>query len=145
MLALTDYGADLWSGILVGVGSLPATFYVAALIGEPDVSVDGTVLANYEPPDTGVYARQALGKTSTNWSGPSSGIMTAIPTITFPTSVVAWGKVVGVALCDAASAGNVLATGPIDTPIYVDTGYQFLIDSGQLSLGLSSPSDGGSN
>lgn len=144
MLALTDYGADLWAGILVGVGSLPSSFYVALVTSEPDVSIDGTTLGtDYEPQDTGIYARQALGKTSTNWSGPSSGLMTAIPTITFPTSTLAWGNIVGIALCDAATTGNVLATGPIDTPTYVDAGYTFIIDAGQLALGLSRPSDGG--
>lgn len=142
MLALTDYGADLWAGILVGVGSLPSSFYVAVVMGDPDVSIDGTSLASYEPTD-GAYARQALGKTSTNWSGPSSGIMTAIPTITFPASTIAWGKVTGIALCDASTAGNVLATGPVDTPTYVDAGYTLFIDSGQIALGLSRPTDAG--
>lgn len=142
MLALTDYGADLWAGILVGVGSLPTSFYVAAVIGDPDVSIDGTSLASYEPVD-GSYARQALGKTSTNWAGPSSGIMTAIPGITFPTSSVAWGRISGIALCDAATAGNVLATGPVDTPTYVDAAYTLYIDSGQIALGLSRPTDVG--
>ena len=146
MLALTDYGADLFAGLLVGVGSLPSSFYVGLLTAEPDVSIDGTTLGtDYEPQDAGVYARQALGKTSTNWSGPSSGIMTAIPNIVFPTAVLPWGQIVGIALCDAATAGNVLATGPIDTPIYLDAGYTFMIDAGQLAMGLGRPSDGGTS
>ena len=143
MLSLSDYGADAWSGLLVGVGSLPGSFYVALIIGQndPDVSVDGTTLGLYEPTD-GAYARQTLGTGSSNWNGPSGGVMTSKVTITFPTALITWGKVRGIALCDASTAGNVWATGPADTISYVDVGDIYILDAGTIALGLSRPNDG---
>jgi hypothetical protein len=143
MLALTDYGADAWSGLLVGVGTLPSSWYIALLIGDqqPDSGVDGTSLAGYEPVD-GVYTRMPIGTGSTNWSGPSGGVMSSIPLIQFPAASIAWGKVLGLALCDASTAGNVWATGLLDVPTYVDILGVFIIGPGQLAFGLTSISDG---
>lgn len=59
----------------------------------------------------GSYARVQVnpnGGSSPTWDVAASGIVDNTHTITFATATASWGTVVGVAIMDAASAGNLL-------------------------------------
>ena len=59
----------------------------------------------------GSYARQQVnpnGGSSPTWDVAASGLVDNTHDITFPTATASWGTVVGVAIMDAVSAGNLL-------------------------------------
>ena len=91
----------------------PATVYLALFTVTPTSAGGGTEATG------GAYARVAITNNSTNWpaaSGAGPGVKANGTAITYPTATVAWGTVVAWALFDAASAGNMLYWGSLNTP-----------------------------
>ena len=89
-------------------GTAPTTVYVALLTTNPTAD-DGTGEVEVSG---GSYARQAI-TTSSGWSaisgsGTSPHQISNAAIITFPTPTANWEAVIGIALYDASSAGNLL-------------------------------------
>jgi hypothetical protein len=89
-------------------GTAPTTVYVALLTTNPTAD-DGTGAVEVSG---GSYARVAI-TTSTGWSsisgsGTSPHQISNAATITFPTPTANWGAVIGIAIYDASTAGNLL-------------------------------------
>lgn len=108
---LEDKWLNMWKGTAF---TFPATTYVALLTTNPSDDT-GTGLVEVTTSGT-AYARQPITG-STGWSSiaPVSGGSGTTPeqmsnaaTITFPTPTANWGTVVGFALYDAVTAGNLL-------------------------------------
>lgn len=105
----------------------PSTTYAALLTVSPDdtntiVEVTG-----------GSYSRVAIPSNTTNWSGTqgngttttssgTSGTTTNNNVLTFNAPTANWGTIVGVALMDAATGGNVLLQGNLSESITVNAG-----------------------
>ncbi len=110
------------------------TAYVALCTTAP-TAIDGTGLVEVSG---GSYARQALGSkgaTSTSGSGTTAVRQaSASATITFPTATANWGTIVGVALYDASSAGNLLAYGDLSASQVVNSGNTFQLNAGSLTF-----------
>lgn len=89
-------------------GTAPTTVYVALLTTVPTAD-DGTGAVEVSG---NAYARQAI-TTSSGWSsisgsGTSPHQISNGAIITFPTPTGNWGAVIGLALYDASTAGNLL-------------------------------------
>lgn len=88
-------GAQAWTP--------PATVYIALFTAAPSDSSAGTECTG------GSYARVAVTNNLTNWPAASSGNKKNATPIVFPTPTGSWGgNVVGMAIFDAASGGNML-------------------------------------
>ena len=61
------------------------------------------------------YARQLVTANTTNWAASDNGTYN-LTTVTFPQATGSWGNVVGWAIADAVTTGNVLFQGPLKTP-----------------------------
>jgi len=82
----------------------------------------------------GGYARQTL---SPNTAAASSGSASSSGAVTFAQASANWGTVTGIGLFDAASAGNLLAAGPLTTNEVVNSGDTFSFPIGDITLTLS--------
>lgn len=105
----------------------PATTYAALLAISPD---DTNVITEVTG---GSYSRVAITSNTTNWSGTqgdgttttssgTSGTTNNNTVITFNAPTGNWGTIVGVALMDAATGGNVLLHGNLSESITVNAG-----------------------
>ena len=83
-----------------------------------------------EPSGSG-YARVAT--TGATWNAGSSGSATNAAAITFPTATGAWGTITHFATFDAATAGNMLESGELDTPQAITTNQILRFDADALT------------
>lgn len=136
MSASNTYELDVLDTL---VGNTPtntvagAARYLALLTADPTDA--GTLTSEISG---GSYARV---DTATNWAAAASGAVSNNATLTFPTATADWAdgspdQVAYWALCDAASAGNVVLSGSFTTARTVLSGDTFSIASGQLTITL---------
>ena len=88
----------------------PATGHVALSTTTP------TDTGGITEPSGGAYARQAITNDATNFPASSGSNPTEKKNgavVTFPVATAAWGTIVGWALFDAATAGNMLYWGDV--------------------------------
>jgi hypothetical protein len=108
--------------------SFPATLHFALLTVNTDD--DGSPLTEVSG---GSYARAAVTASLANFAGTqaagstvassgASGTTSNNGTITFPAPTANWGVIVGVAIYDAASGGNMLIYSPLTTNKTVNSG-----------------------
>jgi hypothetical protein len=93
--------------------TVPSTLYLALFTVAPTSAGGGTECAG------GSYARVPITNNSTNWpaaTGSGPGTKANGAAFTFPTASASWGTVVAWGLFDAASAGNGLYWGTLNTP-----------------------------
>lgn len=119
----------------------PATVYVGL-----DTTADNDADSAKVEVSGGSYARVAVSSSLANWAGTqsagstvassgSSGTTSNNGTITFPAPTANWGSIVGFAVYDAASGGNLLWYGALGTPKTVNNGDPApSFAAGQLSL-----------
>lgn len=107
----------------------PANIYVALLTTAPTAR-DGTGAIEVTG---GAYARQAIASTAWQAIATSGAGLTAIEqllqtnAVTFPTATANWGTIVGVALYDALTVGNLLEYGDLSASQVVNSGNTFQI------------------
>jgi hypothetical protein len=111
----------------------PATTYVALLTTMPTDN-NGTGIAEVSG---GAYAR--IGVTSsTGWSAVStSGSLQQMgnaAAVTFTTATANWGTIVGVAIYDALTTGNMLYFAPLAANQVVNNGNTFSFLAGALVI-----------
>lgn len=102
----------------------PTTVYVALYTTLPGADGTGGVEVS-----GGGYARQAL-----TLSAAANGATSNTALLDYGTASASWGTVVGVAICDAATAGNILWRGALTASKVVNSGDPFTIPIGELDL-----------
>ena len=116
----------------------PAALYIALYTTTTTDAGGGTEVTG------GSYARQALNPLDTNWyatqggttgaSSGSGGSTSNAVEIAFPVATAGWGTILDIAIMDAASAGNMLFHGALTVSKTVNTGDQFKVAAGNLSV-----------
>lgn len=132
---ISDYGAMLYTQIIVGLASAPATMYVALCTQEP--ATNGLASNLIEPADGTGYSRKTID--TANWSLVSSDTPVVTNTISFTwTPAVDWTSVGWVALCTDATTDQVYCWTEI-TPFTGVAGRLYTLDSETLTLSISGP------
>lgn len=109
----------------------PATWYVALMTALPNDAGGGSEVSTS---GTG-YARVALTNNTANFpSADSTGRLVIGVAVNFGTATTDWGTIVGVAIYDAATAGNLGPWGPLTVQQLVIAGAPFAIASGNAVL-----------
>lgn len=146
-ISVADYGSAFWLGMLVGINTVPAQYWVALLINDADEGYDGTVLAAVEPVLTDEllvatgYLRRPYGVGAGSWSSTEGGFTTNTIAISYPVPTADWGIVLGWALCTSSVAGELFAFGEFDNPQYVAAGNALIIPAGGLTLTMTGPTN----
>lgn len=107
--------------------TFPSTLYVGLLTAVPTDSTAGTEVSG------GSYARVAVTCSLANWAGTQSAGSTTASSgtngttsnnsaITFPAPTASWGVVTSIGIYDAASAGNLLMYGTLNTSKTINNG-----------------------
>ena len=104
----------------------PAAVYVALYTTDPTDADAGTEVSG------GSYLRQAA-----TFGAPSNGVSTNSADITFPVATANWGTITHIGIRDASSAGNLLYYGALSASKTINTGDQFKITAGNLSVTLA--------
>jgi hypothetical protein len=110
---------DHWLG--ASSFTAPVTVYVALFTVAPTAAGGGTEVSG------GSYARVAKTNNLTNFPAAASAQKKNGTVIDFGTATADWGTVIGAALFDASSGGNLLAYGPFGTAVTVLNGGAFSI------------------
>jgi hypothetical protein len=140
MSATAGFGQYLENALLnwfrgTTLPAVPASLYLALFTTPP---VNGTDAAAVEV-SGGSYARKAVTPNTTNFAAPT-GAAPATSLLganqVFATPTASWGTLLGWALYDAASGGNLLAYGTFSAvPVATNDTVEFL--SGNLTLSVS--------
>jgi hypothetical protein len=97
----------------------PATIYIGLSSTTPTAAG-----GNVTEPSTGSYARVVVTNNTTNWPTTSTGSKSNATVITFPASTAAWlasAALTSFVIYDAATAGNMLASGALNNPQIVNS------------------------
>ena len=129
MAALTNYAENKLIDLLFRGQAFtpPSTLYFAAFTALPSDTGGGTECSG------GSYARVAVSASLDNFAGTQGAATTTVSSgssgttsnnidIQFPSPTASWGTVVGMAVFDAASGGNMLMYGPISPAKTVNSG-----------------------
>lgn len=100
----------------------PSTVYVALFTSPTSDSGGGTEVSG------GSYARQSI-----TFGPASSGTAVSNVNIVFPKATAAWGVITHAAIMDAASGGNMLFHGPLNSSREIKTNDQFQFASGDIT------------
>ena len=105
---LSDYFEDAVLAHLFGSVALtvPATYYIGLWTTTLSDSSTGSTAGE---PSGGAYARVAVTNNTSNWDTVSGGATANTNLIAFPMATASWGTVTYVGICDASSAGNLIA------------------------------------
>lgn len=132
-MSLADYLENSVINWLRGTAmpAAPATLYVALFTVAPtDLAGSGTEVSG------GAYARTGVTLAAPPASSAGAAVVSNTTQVAFATATAAWGTVVAAALMDAATAGNMLASGALTTALAVGSGQRLVFDVGQLSFSL---------
>lgn len=101
--------------------SKTGSYHLTGVIAEPAPTINIGTDASPNIVSTG-YARVAIVNNLTNWPVASGRQKKNGTAITFPVAAYAWGTVVSWFLADAATGGNILASGTLPTLLVVSGG-----------------------
>ena len=104
----------------------PATVYFGLYTSDPTDAGSGTEVSG------GSYARQSAA-----FAAPSNGASATSADVTFPQATGNWGTVAYFGILDAASSGNLMYHGALDTSKVIETGDVFKISAGNLTITLA--------
>jgi len=126
MSSFTDYLENAVLGhVLGGTSYTPPTLYLALFTTLPDDTGAGTEVSG------GSYARQTFSMSVTGNSATNSA------EVSFPAATASWGTVVGGAIYDAATGGNMLVHFSLDVSKAVASGDIVRAGIGNVSVSLS--------
>jgi len=129
----SPYLANLLLDTLIGTNGgavivAPTTLFVALFTVQPtDVSA-GTEVSG------GSYARLGIANNATNFSAAASRSKTNAVDFAFPAASANWGTVVGYAIFDASTGGNMLYRGTLTGPATINTGDVLSIRAGTMTF-----------
>jgi hypothetical protein len=118
-MSLTNHGENALLTLFKNDGP----YYLALFTAAPSETGGGTEISG------GGYARQAV-----TFGTPANGSMTNSAAIEFPTATASWGTAKAWGLFDAATSGNLVWYGNIDTPKELLAGDIYRINAGNLTL-----------
>jgi len=104
----------------------PTNFYVALFTSDPGEAGSGTEVSTSGT----AYARQEITFTRSNNVASNNAL------IEWDTAASGWGTVTFGAVYDAASSGNILASGALATPKTIATGDVFRLGVGDFTFTL---------
>lgn len=118
-MSFTDYLENKLLDHILGGGDYtrPATVYVGVSSTAP--ADDGT---NITEPSGGSYARVAVTNNATNWPAASGGSKSNGTQISFPVATADWLAAANIThffIADDPTAGNILGSGALDSPVTV--------------------------
>lgn len=103
----------------------PATVYVALFTSDPTDANTGTEVSG------GSYARQPV-----TFDPPTNGSTANSADIEFPVATANWGTITHAGIMDAETGGNLLWHQALQTSKLIESGDQFRIPAGQLTVSL---------
>lgn len=133
MARITKFGAQrmLLASFAPELVTIPGSVYLALTTTLPSIEATGSTLIE---PVGGSYARSLYGIGGSYWA--LSGSTTVVNTydITWSTPTIAWGRIVGWAMCTDVSGGSVIACGELSTPRYVGAASTVSLPAGSLRI-----------
>lgn len=127
-MSYSDYLENEFIDHITGKGAYTApTCYLGLSTADPGEDASGLS----EPSGNG-YAR--VETEASDWNAASSGSTTNAADISFPAATGSWGTITHVALFDAASGGNMLASGELDSPQAITADQIARFTAGDLTL-----------
>jgi len=130
MGSMSDYYELIILDTLTGKNP-STTRYVALVTTAATDASTGTTLV--EPVGQN-YSRKSTA--AGDWNSASAGSTSNANAITFATPSGSWGTVVGFAICDAATVGNVLAWGALGTNMGIGANATVSFAAGALTITL---------
>jgi hypothetical protein len=129
----SPYLANLTLDALIGLNGAavlvpPSTLYVALFTVQPTDVSSGTEVSG------GSYARLGIANVPANFTAAASRSKSNAADLAFPTATGSWGTIVGYALFDAPTGGNMLYRGTLLGPVTITTGDVLSIRTGQLTI-----------
>jgi hypothetical protein len=120
----------------------PSNLYVALFTNTSTNALTnleaGTLTDETSTSGTG-YQRQSVsfGAASTGSDSYQTTTSSTSAAVTFPTATASYGLVSHIAIMDASTGGNVLFYGALAASKQIDTGDQFTITTGNLTVALA--------
>lgn len=137
-MPITNYGSQLVAQALIGKAvTIPATLYVAIMTAGANATATGISL---NEPSGGSYARVSIANDSLHWTFDGYNLMYNTADLVYPTATGYWGRIGYWALCDALTAGNVIAHGSLNPVVSIVAGDRPKILAGSLSFSVFDPS-----
>lgn len=132
----SDYFEGKVLGYLFGnvAYSLPSTYYVGLWTATLSDASTGSTAGE---PSGGSYARVSVTNNSSNFDAVSGGATANTNLITFPMASASWGTITYVGICDASTAGNLIAYAQLGTPISVAQYDTVIFKPGDLDITLT--------
>lgn len=133
-MSFTNYLEDaLLDEVFGGVNyTPPATLYIGLSTTVPTEAGGGIT-----EPAGGGYARAGVTNNATNWPATGGdGVKANGTAVTFPQASADWGTVTHFFISDAATAGNVLASGQLSVSKTIGTGDTASFGAGSLTITL---------
>jgi len=137
-MPITNYGASMIVKSVIGKSvSSPATLYIALMTAGANTTSTGVSL---NEPTGGSYARIGVSNASTEWTFDGYNLMYNTNDVTFATATGYWGRIGYWAVCDAATAGNVIAFGTLNPVANIVSGDRTKLLAGSISFSVFDPS-----
>lgn len=133
---LSDYFEDAVLGHLFGNAALsvPGTYYIGLWTATLSDSSTGSTAGE---PSGGSYARVAVTNNGSNWDAVSGGATANTNLIAFPMATASWGTITDVGICDASTAGNMIAYASLNSSVTVSQYDTVLFQPGDLDITLT--------
>lgn len=136
---LADYGSDFFANLVIGNETPVTTWYLALLTQIPYGSITGTDLVDFEAVDTSYVRKQLL---NTDFSESSGGVISTTVGLTWDAAVDDWGEILGYALVDNLTEGNVYVLGEFPSTMFVASGQYLSIPAGIISISIATTDAG---
>jgi len=123
--------ARLFGGVALTV---PGTYHIGLWTATLSDASTGSTAGE---PSGGSYARAAVTNSGANWDAVSGGATANTNLIAFPMATASWGTVTYVGICDASTAGNMIAYAQLNSPVTVSQYDTVLFQPGDLDITLT--------
>lgn len=133
---LSSYFEDQVLGKLFGNQTLtvPGTYYIGLWTSPLTNTSTGSSAGEASG---GSYARVAVTNNGSNWDAVSGGATSNTNLIAFPMATSSWGTVTYVGICDASTAGNLIAYAQLSSSASVSAYDTVLFQPGTLDITLT--------
>ena len=105
-------------------GTAPSAWYVALFTDDPAESISNEV-------DVAEYVRKSV-----TFGAALGGVVRNAADVTWDETTEDWGTITHYAIFDAATDGNLLVSGTLDTDVIADTGTTLTLGAGTVEVTL---------